>query len=353
MLALLAALMVVGGLSDHLGRRPVLAGALVVELVAMLAFLLADGTAWLLVARVVQGLATGAATGVLSAALLDLAPPGRPGRGPLVSTAAPALGLATGSLVAGLLVELAPAPTRLVFALLIVVFVAGLGAVAAMPESASRRPGALRSLRPDVAVPARARRPFLLVAPVLTATWALGGLYLSLGPSLTEEVLDLRSRLAGGLVITALAGVGVVSSVVASSRPPRRIMAVGALALVVGVSLTLLAVAVASAPLLYASTAVSGIGFGAGFLGVVRTLGPLAEVHERGGLFSAIFVVAYLAFSLPAVAAGLAVGAVGLRSTALVYGGVVVALALVTLVGLLRERRRDVVAPRPQVDPAA
>ena len=64
-LALLMSLLTVGRLSDFVGRRPVLAVALVVQAAAMAVFLAADGVTALFVARVVQGMATGAAIGVL------------------------------------------------------------------------------------------------------------------------------------------------------------------------------------------------------------------------------------------------------------------------------------------------
>ncbi|MGW2940036.1 MFS transporter, partial [Streptomyces sp. NPDC001156] len=54
-LGLLVALLTVGGLSDYVGRRPVLAGALIVEAASMVMFLTADGVGLLLVARILQG----------------------------------------------------------------------------------------------------------------------------------------------------------------------------------------------------------------------------------------------------------------------------------------------------------
>src|SRR4029078_13149534 len=72
--ALLLTLLTVGGLSDFLGRRRVLAVALVIEVVAMVAVLTGDGVWWLLAARVIQGVATGIAAGALGAAVADLAP---------------------------------------------------------------------------------------------------------------------------------------------------------------------------------------------------------------------------------------------------------------------------------------
>ena len=71
--ALLMALIFAGSLSDRVGRRPVLLGALAVQLVAMVLFGLAHGVGALFAARIVQGVATGVGMGAISAALIDLA----------------------------------------------------------------------------------------------------------------------------------------------------------------------------------------------------------------------------------------------------------------------------------------
>src|SRR6218665_159257 len=92
--ALLGGLLVFGALSHHLGRRPVLLAALLLELAALGLFWRADGVGWLIAARLLQGLATGIATATLSAALLDLDRE----RGALVNSVAPMLGMAVGAL---------------------------------------------------------------------------------------------------------------------------------------------------------------------------------------------------------------------------------------------------------------
>ena len=76
--ALLGAFVVAGRLSDHIGRRPVLLIALPVNILAAAAFLVADATGWLLVARAIQGVSVGLATAALSASLLDTEPAGPP-----------------------------------------------------------------------------------------------------------------------------------------------------------------------------------------------------------------------------------------------------------------------------------
>jgi predicted MFS family arabinose efflux permease len=329
-LAQLVALVVAGGLSDFVGRRPVLVAGLLVEAVSMVLFLSADSVPWLVAARTVQGLATGALGATLSAALLDLQPVRRPTLAPLLSIVTVTVGLAAGALGTGLLIEFAPAPTELVYAVLVLAFVLLAATIVVLPESAPRRPGALASLRPRVRVPRPARGAFLAAAPGLVATWAMGGLYMSLGPTLAIGLLHLHSRFVGGLVVAALAGSGTVASTLTRNGNPRRTMAGGALVLAFGTVVTLVALAAASVPLFFTGTVVAGLGFGSSFFGAFRALAAVAPPAERAELFAAAFMVAYLAFSLPAVAAGLSVPAFGLLDTAIGYGVGVLVLALAT-----------------------
>lgn len=349
--ALLLALVTVGALSDHVGRRPVLLGSLVVEIVAMIMFVRVADVTWLMVARAVQGFATGAVTGTISAYLVDLAPADNPKLGPVVNSTSPTLGLAAGAVGSGVLVQYAPHPTTLVFVILTVAFAAlAVGAVL-MPETVARKEGALASLRPRAGVPARIRPRFLIALPSLVATWALGGLYLSLGPSLAAAVLHLRSHLIGGLVVAALAGSGSLASYVLRDREPRTLMVGGSTVLAAGVALTLPALAIGSAALFFTGTVVAGIGFGTSFLGAFRTLAGLARAGERAELFAAVYLVSYLAFSLPAIVAGFVTTRVGLTATATGYGIVVLALALSALGALLvhdRVTRRTPVVTCPK-----
>jgi MFS family permease len=167
--ALMASLLTVGRLSDYAGRRVVFAAALIVEVGAMALFLGADGVGWLLGARVVPGFATGAAIGVLGAYLLDLQPGDGSRLGSLVNSAAPTFGLGLGAIATGLLVQYVPHPTRLIFAILLVLFVALALATAALPETVQHVPGAVGAKRPQVAVPARAKRAFAGAVPTMVA----------------------------------------------------------------------------------------------------------------------------------------------------------------------------------------
>jgi MFS family permease len=279
----------------------------------------------------VQGLATGAALGTISASLLDLEPAARAGRGALINSITPPIGLALGGLGSGLLVQYAPAPTTLVFLLLMVGFLVLAAAVRLLPETVPRRAGALSSLRPRVAVPLASRAGFWSIVPALIATWSLGGLYLSLGPSVAAGILHLQNHLTGGLVVATLNVAAAACALIARRYPPHRILVVGCAVLAGGAAVTLVALATLSVAWFFVGTAIAGGGFGTAFLGAFRTLSTLAPPAERAELFAAVYVVSYLAYSLPAVLAGVSTTSVGLEPTVTAYGLVVAVLALVVV----------------------
>lgn len=344
-LGLIGSLLVLGALSDYVGRRPVLAMAIALEAISLVLFITAGNVPVLLVARLLQGIATGAAMTTLGAALVDLDPPHAPGRAGVVNGIAPLGGLAVGALGCGALVQFAPAPTHLVFALLLAGMVAAAICVALMPETSARRPGGLGSLKPKLGVPARIRPDVLALVPIMVASWALGGLYLSLGPSVAAGLFGLTNHLVGGLVVTLLCATGAVTAFIMKTWPTGRVLRIAAVLLTFGTAITLVGVQVDSIAVSAVGTVIAGVGFGASALATFGTLAKLAAPEERGELFAVALVISYLAFSLPAVVAGVATTTFGLHSTALVYGLVVVVLGIITLVAQgMRTRNRPVSA---------
>jgi len=342
--AVLAALLTVGSLSDHVGRRPVLLAALAGQSAAMVVFATAAGVPELMAARVIQGLATGAAAGAVGAGLLDL----HRTRGTLANAVAPITGTATGSLGAGLLVQYLPDPSRLVYLILLVIFAVQAVGVLLMAESSPKRTGALASLRPAFSLPAAVRGPLLRSVPALIALWSLGGLYASLGPALVAQITGQHSFVLGGLSVAVLAGTGAASVLLLRAAPPAAVMLTACIALVAGVGITLVAVQLSSETVFFAGTVVAGAGFGAGFQGVVRSVLPHAPAHQRSGVLSLIWVVSYLALGLPAVLAGvLVVHGGGIPGTAREYGSAVMLLAALALAGLVRSQRHRPATPAP------
>ena len=118
--AVLAALLTLGRLSDSIGRRPVLLAALAVQILSMVVYATAGGVGELMGARIIQGLATGAALGAIGAGMLDVDRE----RGALANALSPGLGTGSGALISALFVQFLPAPTHLIYFALIGVFAA-------------------------------------------------------------------------------------------------------------------------------------------------------------------------------------------------------------------------------------
>ena len=325
-LVLLATLLVFGSVSDYLGRLPVIVTALVFSVAGCAVFLTARSVGALYAARSLQGIATGLASGPIGAALIDLQPPGSQ-RAPLVTSVFSALGLALGGLITSALVQYAPAPTHVIWWALLAVFTAGVLAVPAMAEPGSRRPGALASLRPRVAVPRPVRGTFAAAVPCIVSGWALGGLYLSLGPSLAAQATNSPNLLWGGLVIFLICGTGAAAALALRGISSRATMLTGCLFLLAGMAVTFGAIATTTSAAFLAGTTVAGVGFGLAFLGSFRMITARAEPDDRAGLVTAVYIVGYVAFSVPALAAGVATTRFGLHSTALVYSASLAALA--------------------------
>ncbi|MGE7371011.1 MFS transporter [Neorhizobium sp. NPDC001467] len=325
--ALLVALLIFGSLSDYLGRKPLILMAFALNALALCLFILAQSAGMLFAARIVQGLATGIAFPTFGATLLDCDKT----RGPLLNSITAFIGLMIGTLAGGVLAAFAPFPTQLVYVLLLAFTLTAMLALAGMPETASLRYGALAALKPNVAVPLGARASLLRLSPVNIAGWSLGGFYLSLMPSLVSAVTGIRSPFVGAAVVATLMLSATLSVLGLRSMAPRLALKIGTGSLIAGVTVTLFGIGAQAVALLFLGTAIAGLGFGSNFANVLKLVLPLAQGHERAGLFAAFLVQSYLAFSLPAILAGLAAPWAGLPNTAFAYGAGIMTLALVSL----------------------
>ena len=185
-------------------------------------------------------------------------------------------------------------------------------------------------------MPAQSRSALLRVAPATIASWALGGFYLSLMPTVVATAMSINAPWVGGVVVAALMLSGALTVGALRLLPARRLLLLGTATLSVGVAVSLLGIWQHSVVALFLGTIIAGIGFGASFAGTLSTLLPTAEAHQRAGLLATFYIISYLAFSLPALAAGLSVPYAGLATVAYVMGGVVILLAIVSLIATVR-----------------
>ncbi|MFF0369875.1 MFS transporter [Micromonospora sp. NPDC005087] len=336
----LAAVLTLGSLSDHVGRRPVLIGALVIQLASNALFLVAPDVSWVIAGRIVQGVASGAATAAFTAALVELAPPNKKRLGTILGSVGLTGGLSVGSLLAGLAIQLTPRANSIVFAVLVVLTILGAVVIALSPETMPRTAGALRSMVPRVAVPPTARAEFAAAAPVVAAVWMLAGLSGGLAPSMVRSVFHLDSGLLNGVAGFIAPAVSAIVGLAFARINPRRAMTIGIYASLAGAIGIIGGVFAGSLAVMIIGQAIAGVGFGASFTAALRLIFPLAAAHQRAGVVGGIYVVSYVAFGLPIVIEGQLTGPLGEVPAVVCYTALTVLLTLISLAAQTRITRR-------------
>jgi MFS family permease len=326
-IALLLTLLIIGSLSDHIGRRPLLIGALALELVSMVVFLVSPSIGWIIAARIIQGVATAAATSSFSAAILELAPDQRKHLAGVIAGLAPAAGIGVGALFAGVIAQFSSSAAATVWIILTAVMLIALIFAIFTPETATPKPGAIASLRPQISVPPAARGVFAVTLPSLIAAWLVSALFLGLMPTILRLKFGIDSPVVSGLAAFAEQGTGGAVALAFSKLRPQRLVFAGGLAIVVGIVLFIASIVATSLPLLWIGAVVGGAGLGGAFTGTIRSLVPLVGAQERAGLFAAIYLVSYLTFGVPVIVAGLFLSTIGVTAIALTFGVVTVVAA--------------------------
>ncbi|MDL4775144.1 MULTISPECIES: MFS transporter [Thermomonosporaceae] len=341
---LIPALLIAGPLSDAIGRRRVLLPAVGLAAIGTLTFALADGTTWLFAARVLQGAAMGAASGVLTAVLTEQEPGGDRRRAALVTTAASVGGMGAGPLLSGLLAQYAPAPRVLAYLVELVLLTVAAVVVAAIPEQRTRTPW--RPRRPKI--PGSMRRVFATAGTASFLAFMVNGLFLTLVPTYVGTLSGSGNLALSGGAATLMLGCSGIAQVAAYGRQPQPLLTSG-LALLAG-GLVLLAVAgsAASLPLMLVATAGAGAGLGLTFLGALTEINQTAPADRRAEVTSSFYVIVYLGVGVPVIGVGFLATQTGLLPAVQWFACVAAALCLLLLTALVVRNRRDRSGPGRQ-----
>jgi len=231
-----------------------------------------------------------------------------------------------GTLVSAALVQIAWEPLLLHYLVLLGLVSAVLAATFYMPEPvALRSPFRLTVQRPRV--PPDVRRPFRLAALAVLSSWSIGALFFSLGPQLAARIFKSSSVLVSALGVVALAIAAVLAQLLAGRGPAWIAACLGSIALAAGMTMIIVASATDSGAVYLAGSFVAGVGFGAVYLGGLRSLMTAIPAKRRAAVMAAFFVVAYSSLSLPAIFAGVVVTQISLQATFEIFGAIVIAIA--------------------------
>jgi MFS family permease len=300
--AALAAVLVSGRISDVIGRKPVLLGALVAMIVGLGVFLVADSMALLIVARAIHGAAVGSIVVAGAAALLDLRPEHGVRTGQL-SGVAFNIGMTVAILGSALLAQYAPHPMRTPYAVVAVLCaVIGVGVVALREPHTTRTVTRIKISKP--AVPQHIRGDFWFAALGAAASWSVLGVLLSLYPSLAAQQTGMHNLVFGGAVVAITAFSAAVAQLLATRVPARRAAVIGDVGMAVALVLTIPALGTHAWPLVLAAAALLGAAFGLGFGGSLRHLSHVVPADRRGETMSAFYLLAYTAMAVPTIVAG-------------------------------------------------
>jgi MFS family permease len=328
------ALVLVGHWSDQLGRRPMLYAGLALSALSAVAFLMPTGLGWLYVGRVLSGLSAGILTGTGTATLVDLAPEARKGRASLVAAAVNMAGLGAGPVLAGVLAQYAPAPTRLVFVVDLGLVAVGAIAVLLVVEPVSRH--AVPHLAPRrLHVPAEVRPTFVRAAIAGFAGFAVLGLFAAVSPAFLGTVLRQHNAALVGVVVASVFGASVVGQVLSSPLETGRALPIGCVLLIAGMAMVALALPTRSLALLVAGGAVAGLGQGTSFRAGLGGVTAASPEELRGEITSTFFVSLYVGISVPVIGVGALAAGIGLVTAGMVFAALVALLAAVALVLLL------------------
>ncbi len=333
----LAALLVFGRWSDAIGRRPMLLAGAGFALASAVVFLFAGSVPELLVGRVLSGLSAGVFTGTATAAIIESAPARWRNRAAAVATIANIGGLGLGPLVAGLLVQYAPDPLQLSFALHIVLVLIAIVAVVATPETSARQ-GRIGFQR--LSIPPETRAVFAVAATAAFAGFAVMGMFTAVAPSFLSQVIGIDNHAVAGGIAALIFVASAITQVFAVRVPSARAIALGCAVLVVGMALLAFSLHFSSLAGLLATAVVAGTGqgltFGRGLAAVAERTPP----ERRAEVSSTYFVVAYIAISLPVIGEGLAAQQWGLRTAGVTFAAAVGVLAALCLIAVLLQARR-------------
>lgn len=334
----LFALLAFGRWSDAIGRRPMLLAGVVAALISAALFLVAHTVPELLVARVLSGLSAGLFTGTATAAVIEAAPESWKSRAAAVATVANIGGLGLGPLIAGILVQYAPAPLSLSFIVHIVLMVLAAGAVLLSAET-SEREGKIGIQR--LSVPPQTRAVFATAVTAAFAGFAVTGLFTAVAPSFVSTVIGIGNHAVAGAIVCSVFAASAVAQILGLRIPPPRAIAAGCALLVLGMIMLAVALHFSSLPGLIAAAVVAGVGQGISFGRGLSAISDQTPPERRAEVSSTYFVVAYIAIAVPVIGEGVASQHWGLRTAGVTFAIAVAVLSAVCLVAVLIQERAD------------
>ena len=342
-LGVVMTLLTTGGLSDRIGRVPVIVASLVILALSLVLFVFANNVVILILARLVQGMATGMLTGAAGAALIQTHPHGNVSAAAAANSMTTSMSIAVGALLCGWILDAGGSIAVPYIVLLVGTGISITLILVFLPWDARRSNDGLLTIQ-RLSLPSGMRAEFALAALCVTIAWSVGGVYLALGGTLSKELLGMDGHIVTGIVIMAVQGVGAIIQFawirLHVTLSERTMIVIAAISSALGISLTALGAVQAMPVPAVIGTLFSGVGFGLAFMAGTRIVSAAAPEDRKGEVIAAYFVVAYAAISVPAVFTGLLISALGTSAAFVTFAIIVCLLCLAICLMLTAPRYR-------------
>jgi MFS family permease len=330
--ATLSTLLVLGRLSNHVGRRPTSIASLGLLLLGCLVLLNVHDVGTLLAGRILMGLGVGLASSSVTAYIVDAAPTRPTWLASVASSQTVMLGLAIGAIASGALVQFGPWPRELIYLVAVGLLLLSAALVAISPETVTPTPGAWRSLRPSVRVPVRIRHLLPVAAAVFLATWATGAFYQAFVPALVEDQLHSSSSLVLGLVFAAYMGPSALGAPLGGRFSPAAAQRISMIAFLAGWIGLITAITTGALPLFIAATIVAGAAQGIAISAATRGLLFGSTLADRAPIFAVVYILCYSSATIPSLISGQLSNTLSLPQISLGYGALALIATLFTVI---------------------
>lgn len=336
---LIGALLFAGRIADRHGRRVVLLPGLGLAVASSALFLLAQDVAWLLVARLLAGIAVGAVVTAGMAAVVDLAPAARRHTGSLLASAAMVLGAGLGPLLTGVIARATDSPQIAVFSALTATSLVGLIIAWTLPLS---RPTHRDTSPWRLPMPPTAQRRELLwgiaaFGPGITAT----SFVLSLGPSVLSHRLGVTDPLLVGVTACGMFLAATCVQFALARLATRGHLLLSSLAAIAAMVLLAMSMSGLGGPTMFVAAALfAGVAQGLGQLAGLTLIATHIPTHRRAESNAVLSIGGYVPAALLPIATGYLADATGLAVAVTAFASALAMTAAVAMVAV-RVSTRD------------
>jgi MFS family permease len=331
---LLPVLILLGGISDRVGRKPVLLVGLLATLTATILMIISPTVYTLFITRLLQGIGIGLSVGTGTAFLVELiGGPDGATKGAEYAAFTTSLGFGGGALFTTIILlfhsALAPASYWVVAGLTVI----SIGLVAGLPNYRLSPTASL--LRPPFYPPGS-----LFLGLAIAVGWAVCGLVIAVLPT---QLAHFHLAIWSGPALFLVNATGAFCQPIVRKLEARRALQIGFGLLPVGCGLLVLGVWSGIIWLVFLGAAVSGAScYGFTYLGGLAEVARLAGA-QRARAVSGYFLFAYLGFGIPSIIIGFLADSIGGLPALLIFFWLVT-LTTIILAYILRQQR-----PAPKV----